>query len=158
MPSFYAALVSLWASIIGAAPPADLPETAPKPGIAGPVETRPKPEIERPPEASPVEVKPEVKTTSGLVKCQIDIERGPSYRSIVAIGRAEQAPQSGTFTLEIEKAGRNTTRSRQHGDFALATGETKRLAKVRVSVGANETISGRLLLNAKDSETVCEIK
>jgi hypothetical protein len=92
------------------------------------------------------------------VKCQIEIERGPSYRSIVASATAAQTPQSGTYTLEIEKAGPNTARSRQHGDFALATGETKHLAKVRVSLAANETLSGRLLVNAKDGETVCELK
>jgi hypothetical protein len=71
---------------------------------------------------------------------------------------ASKAPQSGIFTLEIQKTGPNTSRSRQHGDFAVAVGETKRLAKVRMSVGASESFSGRLLLNTKDGETVCEIK
>lgn len=152
--------LSMLASVIGSPSP-DVTEAAPMPEIAGSVEATPKQEIARPPENAPSEAQPEAKTAGGPVnpvKCQIQVEGGSSQRNIVALATAVQAPQSGTFTLEIEKKGPNTARSRQHGDFVLATGETKRLAKVRMSVGANETVAGHLLLNGKGGETVCEIK
>src|SRR5258708_9915174 len=41
---------------------------------------------------------------------------------------------------------------------SLSSGETKRLAKIRMSVGANDTLSGRLLLDTKDGEIACETK
>jgi hypothetical protein len=64
----------------------------------------------------------------------------------------------GTFTLDVQKSGVNGVHLRQHRDFVLGSGETKRLAKIRMSVGANGNLMGRLLLNTKDGDTACEMK
>jgi hypothetical protein len=150
---------------ITAAPPSDMAQgaskppaeaAAPKPENDGPLDTR-KPEVARPADTA-VDDASDGRKAIGAVKCQIKIEGSPSQRSIIAMATASQTPRSGTFTLDIQKAGVNTAHSSQHGDFVLGSGETKRLAKVRISVGTSEILSGRLLLNTKDGDTVCEIK
>jgi hypothetical protein len=141
--------------MITGAPAPDMVQDASKPVVEAAPKTNP--ELARPADA-PVDAQPDEKKSSGAMKCQVEIERGPSNRTIIAMAIAAQAPQSGTYELEIQKTGANTARSRQHGDFVLGSGETKRLAKVRMSVAANEALSGRLLLNTKDGETICDIK
>jgi hypothetical protein len=149
--------------MITAAPPPDMAQgaskpaaeaAAPKPENDGSLDTR-KPEVARPADAA-VDEASDGKKAIGAVKCQIEIEGSPSQRSIIAMATASQTPRSGTFTLDIQKAGVSMAHSSQRGDFVLDSGETKRLAKVRMSVSANETLSGRLLLNTKDGDTVCE--
>jgi hypothetical protein len=122
------------------------PETAPPAETAGYGRT------------APAGGRPETNTGSGLVKCQIEVDGGPAYRSIVATATAADAPQAGTYTLDIEKTGPNTSRSSQHGDFRLASFETKRLATVRIRVGVSESLAGRLLLHSRGEDTVCEFR
>jgi len=164
MPDFTTPAFAAILLMLTGAPPGDVAqaplspavEAAPAPENRSSLEAKSKPDsVRRADTAGDV---PDEKKPISALKCQVEINGGATQRSIVAMATASKAPQSGTFTLEIQKTGPNTSRSRQHGDFALAVGETKRLAKVRMSVGASESFSGRLLLNTKDGETVCEIK
>ena len=90
MPDFITpAFAAIFLMIYGA-PPAD----------TGPAPSMPAAEV------TPHSQAPDENTVIGGVKCQIEI-KGSTQRSIVASATASQAPQSGTFTLEIQKVGAN---------------------------------------------------
>lgn len=123
-------------------------------------------------EKFPIELQPEIPAETDEVKppdptprsnampivCDVKIEKAANRRTIVALASASGAPQSGRFAIEIEKTGANTARTRQRGDFALAPGETKELAVVRMNLGSGEAIGGRLSLDWQGGHTSCPIK
>jgi hypothetical protein len=150
--------------LLTGAPPADATHDASKP-VA---EASPSGDVDRTPSAtdpgavkrtdSPSDKAIDGKQFSEALKCKLEIDQGSSQRNIVAVATALEGGWSGTFTLDVQKSGANTIHSRQSGDFALGSGETKQVARIRMSARANEPLSGRLVLNTKAGETTCETK
>ena len=85
------------------------------------------------------------------VACKVKV----NGRKIVALVTATNQARSGAYTLEIEKTGLNTAKSRQRGTFDLAAGETKPLATVAMSVGSGEHLKGNLSVTWDGGETSC---
>ena len=92
-----------------------------------------------------------VDVAGDAVACKVQVDG----RRIVAFATASRQPRSGAYTLEIEKSGLNTARSRQRGTFDLAAGETKPLATVAMSVGSGEHLKGHLSVSWDGGETTC---
>jgi hypothetical protein len=107
------------------------------------------PSPEAPIDKPAAQMQQESKTTP--VSCALKTE---DHR-IVAYATGDSLPQSGSYSLEVNKTGRNIARIHQGGDFDLKPGETTSLATVTMKASAGEAIAGRLEVSWDGGKTEC---